>query len=355
MYGEPRSLQQQACSDPAEPKAGHRAEVAALHGLILREEQRLYQAHPWLMRKNLIGALVFGGNIALLGALVALYLEGALPGWAAVPLVALPLSILHELEHDLIHHQYFRRSAWVQNLLFLVIWLAKLSIDPWLRRPLHLRHHRRSGQTDDIEERLIGLGTPFGLRRLALSLPVGGLLLAPSILRDVKRGRAEESARDQRRKDASAGPSAVTPRGTKTRPSAVLIAADAVVILGIPLAAFALTATGSAIGKAALVLWVLPNFLRHFCLALMSSYSHYYGDIPPNDVFVQNQILSHWCLWPFQLFCLGFGSTHIIHHYVVDQPFYVRQLIAPKVQKEMQRLGVPVNDSGVLRRANRRG
>jgi hypothetical protein len=59
--------------------------------------------------------------------------------------------------------------------------------------------------------------------------------------------------------------------------------------------------------------------------------SHYYGDIPENDVFfqvrcwdstfcgrprlrahtrwlVQTQILDHWIFYPMQLFCFNFGA-----------------------------------------------
>ena len=104
---------------------------------------------------------------------------------------------------------------------------------------------------------------------------------------------------------------------------------------------------------ALMVLWVGPNVIRQACLALVSSYSHYYGDIPENDVFYQNQILDHPLLWPAQLYCCNFGSTHIIHHFVVQQPFYLRQMVARAAHAEMLRQGVRRNDFGVVARANR--
>ena len=91
-------------------------------------------------------------------------------------------SFLHELEHDLIHNLYFRiirgeaadittknagdekieettkTNRRIQDFMFLCIWIIKLHGNPWFRRDLHLRHHRISGQKDDAEERLIGLG-----------------------------------------------------------------------------------------------------------------------------------------------------------------------------------------------------
>ena len=112
-----------------------------------------------------------------LAGVATLYLTDKLSWWLTVPLLAVPpLSILHELEHDLIHDQYFRRQRRLQDVLFLVIWLSKLSLNPWYRRRIHLRHHRFSGQKIDIEERLIGLGLPFGCACLSLP-PFGSLLL----------------------------------------------------------------------------------------------------------------------------------------------------------------------------------
>lgn len=317
----------------------HRRQIRTINAFIRAEDERVRAAHPWLARQDALGAVCFFASLAAMGAVAALYLGGSLSAWVAIPLMALPLSILHEIEHDLIHGLYFRRAPRVQDFAFVIIWLAKLSMDPWLRRPLHLKHHRRSGQIDDVEERLIGLGAPFGFRRILLATPLGGLLYAPAIHRDIKKAlRASGAPRDP---------------AMRQKPSPVLMALDAIIILVIPVAAIVGASQGARWGTAVLVLLVAPNVLRHFCLVLMSSYSHYYGDIAPNDVFVQNQILSHWALLPLQIFCFNFGATHILHHYVVDQPFYLRQMIAGAVHREMKSLGVRANDAGVVSRANR--
>jgi len=100
------------------------------------------------------------------------------------------------------------------------------------------------------------------------------------------------------------------------------------------------------------VLLALPNLFRQSSLMLMSNSSHYFGDIPPNDVFYQNQILDHPIVWPFQLLCFNFGATHILHHYVVPQPFYLRQLVYSRVADRMVALGVRRNDFGALWRGN---
>jgi fatty acid desaturase len=53
------------------------------------------------------------------------------------------------------------------------------------RKIIHLRHHSKSGQKEDIEERLIGLGQPVGwLRVLLTCYPISTLLIFPALKRD---------------------------------------------------------------------------------------------------------------------------------------------------------------------------
>jgi fatty acid desaturase len=106
---------------------------------------------------------------------------------------------------------------------------------------------------------------------------------------------------------------------------------------------------------ALIVVWIAPNVLRSFCLNFVSSNMHYYGDVTAGNVFEQTQVLDDVRLLPLQLFCFNFGSTHAIHHFVPSEPFYVRQWTAPAVHQVMRDNGVPFNDLGTFRRANRRG
>jgi hypothetical protein len=98
--------------------------------------------------------------------------------------------------------------------------------------------------------------------------------------------------------------------------------------------------------------WILPNVIRHGCLALLSSYSHYF-QVDRHDLTQQNQILRHPVLWPMQWFCFDFAATHIIHHYVVHQPFYVRHAIRRQAWQALELAGARVNDFATIRRANR--
>ena len=93
--------------------------------------------------------------------------------------------------------------------------------------------------------------------------------------------------------------------------------------------------------------------LRTFCLHFISSNMHYYGDNEPGKITEQCQVLNVWWLWPLQAFCFNFGSTHAIHHFVVRDPFYIRQMTASRAHEVLRAHGVRFNDLGTFRRANR--
>jgi hypothetical protein len=82
---------------------------------------------------------------------------------------------------------------------------------------------------------------------------------------------------------------------------------------------------------------------------------HYYGDVELGNVIQQTQVLNPWWMWPLQAFCFNFGSTHGIHHFVVKEPFYIRQMTAKVAHKVMAEMGVRFNDFGTFARANRLG
>lgn len=99
----------------------------------------------------------------------ALYIEGYLAWWACLLINAFLASLTHELEHDLIHSMYFRKQRVPHNLMLALVWLARPStINPWVRRHLHLNHHKVSGTEADMEERAITNGEPWGLARLLM-------------------------------------------------------------------------------------------------------------------------------------------------------------------------------------------
>lgn len=308
---------------------------------IREEERRLRARHPWLKFQDTIGLGLFFTALAAMAGLAWGYVAGGLPWWIVVPAMALPVSILHELEHDLIHDLYCKGRGPVQGAMFFVISWAKLNVNPWYRKRLHLHHHKRSGQIDDAEERLIGIGLPAGIYRVLIAMhPIFAGRVARRLARDWPAYRMAE--------------------GVRTGLAQFVVFGS--VLFGWPLVTLVeLLAPGTFSGdlRATLdllmVLLVAPNVLRQTSLALVSSYCHYYEDIPEYDLFYQNQILDHPLLWPMQLFCWNFGSTHIIHHFWPAQPFYLRQMVARTAHAEMLRQGIRHNDLGVVRRANRWG
>ena len=108
---------------------------------------------------------------------------------------------------------------------------------------------------------------------------------------------------------------------------------------------------GMDVVNLAVVVLVAPNFLRAFCLNFVTSYMHYYGGV--STLMQQTQVLRPWFLLPMQLFCWNFGSTHAIHHFVVNQPFYLRQMVAGAAHRAMRDNGVRFNDYTTFFSGNR--
>ena len=77
---------------------------------------------------------------------------------------------------------------------------------------------------------------------------------------------------------------------------------------------------------------------------------HYYGGT--YNVLQQTQVLNHWAFMPFQWFCFNFGHTHSIHHFVPNQPFYIRQIISKQVNALLKNKGVKCNDLASILAAN---
>lgn len=311
---------------------------------------RLRQRHPWLRHQDAIGALIMAfalGGMTLSGVL---YAQGAIAWWVCVPLTALFASLIHELEHDLIHWMYFRRKPWAHHLMMALCWLSRPgTINPWIRRKLHFQHHKHSGTEKDLEERGITNGQPYSLARL---LMMSDWLLA--LWLRVPR----MPTRKRKLLLAFAAPLGYFPMGWIHLGIwycflGFHLGNGAAALLGTEIAWSADTLAAMPWITLATVVWVAPNQLRMFCLHFVSSSMHYYGDVEDENVMQQTQVLNPKWMIPFQLFCFNFGSTHAIHHFVVKEPFYVRQWTAPEAHAVMREMGVRFNDTQTFRRANR--
>jgi hypothetical protein len=231
-----------------------------------------------------------------------------------------------------------------------LVWLARPStINPWIRRRLHFRHHKHSGTALDIEEQSVTNGQRWGLLRL-LSVADAGIAILARLF--------HQSSWKRRGFVLFGALAAYFPLGWLHWGLWYCFlgfhAANGLAALaGTDIAWSAATLERMPWINLLAVTWVGPNVLRSFCLHFVTSNMHYFGDIEDENVMQQCQVLNVWWIQPFHLFCFNFGSTHGIHHFVVKEPFYVRQMTAPTAHRVMREMGVRFNDIGNFARANR--
>lgn len=334
---------------------------------IIRKEVQLASKeirakYPFLQHQNAIGFFIFSGSIAMIILSAVLYLQGKIPTIAVILSVAFWTSFLHELEHDLIHYMYFKKNKFVHNLMMLGVWVFRpMTINPWLRRDIHFHHHRVSGTKTDIEERGVTNGETWGFKRLITTADIllGGILRGNLIRKDiveaVKRGELPKEQALEFKKLKLYGMMPFT--FALYLVWYFFLAHYAIHFIS---AIFNLGYQSPAVIEAQfkwinplVFILILPNLFRMFCLHFITSNMHYYGDVESGNVMQQTQVLNKWYFIPMQLFCFNFGSTHAIHHFVVNETFYVRQLTAAKAHKVMREQGVRFNDVASIRRANR--
>jgi fatty acid desaturase len=286
---------------PLEVSAEVREAEKKISRRIKDAEVELKKQYPILNYQDALGTLIFFGSLAGIILSWRYYFENNRSVWSTAVLmfvIAICTSLLHELEHDIIHNLYWKRIPIFQDIMFLFIWLSKLHSNPWFRREMHLKHHIVSGQLDDAEERLIGLGLPFGFKRLAVSThPFGALIVSSEVAKDAKWLNVQ-------RMNLTSMPVAFLFFGLSKLFTIYMVA----FYLLPPTYAQYLPMKYWDFIRDTNILICLPNMIRQTALVLMSNCSHYYGDIPEKSVFYQNQILDHWTTFPFQLLCFNFGK-----------------------------------------------
>lgn len=99
-----------------------------------------------------------------------------------------------------------------------------------------------------------------------------------------------------------------------------------------------------------MIVLVLPNIIRSTSLNFVTSSMHYYGGV--SHLHQQTHVITSKWFIPFHLFCFNFGNTHTIHHFVPNQPFYIRQWISHKVNRVLKQQGVRFNDFESVKNAN---
>ena len=303
-----------------------------------------------LNRQNFLGALFFSFSVLLILLSIYLWRFYDLYTVAMILWIAFWTSILHELEHDLIHGLYFKKNKLVHNFMLFFVWFFRpLTLNPWIRRYWHNYHHQHSGQVVDIEERGVTNGEKWDLFRLAMTpdIVLGFLLrfrrIRKEIIEEYDKGNFSKQDFKKLRQTLLIG---LMPFGI---PLTLLFYIWAPLHV---LASFNLIEFTSSywlkefnmICSPIMYVFVIPNFIRQFCLHFITSNMHYYGDIEDGNILQQTQVLNVWWTFPFQLFCFNFGATHSIHHFVVNETFYNRQFIIRKAHIILREGGVPFND-----------
>ncbi|CAH9066443.1 hypothetical protein PSECIP111951_03576 [Pseudoalteromonas holothuriae] len=310
---------------------------------ITEQEQHVRNKYGILKYQNHISIVILLFSLFGMLSVGLLYIICEINGWVAIFSAAFFASISHELEHDLIHRQYFKSNPLVHNMMMLIVWLMRPNtISPWYRRRIHLHHHKVSGTEQDIEERLVGNGIKNPLLRvLVISDGLLGLIL---------------QRRRYQREINGFSFFCIFNAGFPIATCNFLILYFAIIFHCFDFISNGRFEYSALLNNAiqwvdtVMVILILPNLLRSFCLNLITSSMHYYGGV--NNVLQQTQVLNHWLLFPFQLFCFNFGVTHTIHHFVPNQPFYIRQLIAKRILPVLKQNNVRFNDFESLKNAN---
>ncbi|EQA37403.1 stearoyl-CoA 9-desaturase [Leptospira inadai serovar Lyme str. 10] len=312
-------------------------------------DRQLRRRFPFLKNQDRLGMGITVGSAVGMLLFAGLYITGFIPAWTCILANGILASLLHEIEHDLIHNLYYKDNLKKQNFMFWVVWIFRgNTVSPWYRRMIHTLHHKVSGHKEDIEERLIGNGMNFGLKRL-LTMIDGNL----SFLFQAHRLRKEAPKFKRREITRSSWPYLVIFYHLWYNflfLNAFYIIND---YLGKPISEPAWLDGIRTFLNISAVVYLIPNWIRQTSIQIVSSNMHYYGDV--KGLYDQTQVLNSWLLLPLHLFCFNFGSTHGIHHFVVNQPFYLRQAVAPFVHPAMRRYGIRFNDFGSIFRANRLG
>ena len=320
----------------------------------------LRSKYKWLLFQDAIGLSIMLLSAAMICYVSWLWILGNIETWFLLLWVAFWTSILHELEHDLIHGLYFKKNKFIVNLMFFVVWIFRpITINPWIRKYWHYHHHQHSGKIIDIEERGVTNGEKWSIKRFLMTpdLILSFLLRSVRIIKEIKR-EIKENNLDKRdvkmlRKTLLYG---FMPFGIIAYILFYFWLYINVSILFnfIPFHNFMMSFWWMYLNPIVMI-FILPNYIRQFCLHFITSNMHYYGDIADGDIIRQTQVLNAWWTFPFQLFCFNFGATHSIHHFVVNEPFYTRQMSMKRAHKIFKNEGIRFNDIKSLFRANRFG
>jgi fatty acid desaturase len=68
-----------------------------------------------------------------------LYFYAVIPAWCCIIIAALSASTAHEIEHDLIHQQYFKSTSAVYHFMMFMVWIIRPNtVNPYYSKGIHL-------------------------------------------------------------------------------------------------------------------------------------------------------------------------------------------------------------------------
>jgi len=334
--------------------------VNAIRVEISLKGNELRQQYPWLNYQNTIGMTLFLLSIVGIFLTAWLYINNFIPVYLTIVAIALCGSVLHEIEHDLIHWQYFKQHKPVHHLMMFIVWAFRpTSLNPWIRRRIHLLHHKTSGTSADIEERGIGNGQSFSSLRWLIMLDT----FTGNLVKIIVSSSHEKKRQHVLKILAANFPFPIACAICWYSFLMIHLLNSINIYAGLNVYGFGLSfqlwfefwfeqqSSHIELLNMVVALWIAPSYLRSFCLNFISSNMHYYGDV--QTLRQQTQVLNAWYFWPFQLFCFNFGSTHSIHHFVVGEPFFIRLLTVSAAHDVMRKYGIRFNDLGTFKRKNR--
>jgi len=258
-----------------------------------------------------------------------LFFKACLSWYWAVIICTFMMSLSHEIEHDLFHELYFKNNKYVQKIIMLLITLHKLHISSFWRKGVHLRHHVKSGEEDDIEERILGLGDANLFRRLlALIHPFGTSIYAIILAKKFKEFSFF---------------------------SALIHITPSLVIMHTIFILYFLPNNFITIDLAGTLFfcWAIPALVRHFFLTLITTLSHYQTDEKDRyKITKQVQVNDHPLYFIINIFTFNFGKTHALHHFYINDPFFIRLFYSKKLINKICET-VPRNDFKVITNGNK--
>lgn len=315
--------------------------------LALKEcENKWRQRLPILYYQSALGMFFLVASIAIFFISGNAWLNGSLHWVPMVAINAFCQAVIREIEHDCVHDLYFPKHKWTQNLMMAAVWPMLGNVPhPWYRRELHMVHHRNSGRTRDLEERMLGMGTSFGWRRI---LSITDAAVALQFRRDELSTVPFYNKRDIHK---------------ASFPIMRIFYLMALTYLGLKIALPVIGFMGLSDNVIAthmlslyqklqipFTIWILPSWCQTFSRQILSSWMHYYLDF--GSKLHEVQVLNSWWFGIFNFYSCNFGNTHVLHHFNEKQTFYIRELCRTECLPICAKHGVRFNDYGSILRKN---